>query len=287
MDFGGIFGDDKSNTLEPLASALPASVPASHILNASTNSEQFLQLDLTYPLVLKPNNGYRGTNVAIIQDEASAVSYLKKHSQQTTLLQEYIAGEEFGVFYIKPPEQEKGFIYSIVNKKFPSVTGNGVNTLETLILQDARAVMMAPTFLQRHSQQIDRVLVKGEAYQLVDVGSHCRGALFLDANEYISEKLSDAIEQLAKAIPEFHFGRFDVRVDTIDNFKRGQNIKVLEVNGVTAEAAHIYDPKNSLFYAYKVMFKQWDWAFKIGKKNKERGFKPVKLKKILQRWLQA
>ncbi|MRX27054.1 hypothetical protein [Kangiella sp. HZ709] len=287
MDFGGIFGDDKSNTLEPIASAIPASVPNSYIFNSTTNSDQSLLLELTYPLVLKPNNGYRGTNVAIIHDKASAVKYLETHSQQTTLLQEYIAGEEFGVFYIKPPEHEKGFIYSIVNKKFPSVTGDGVSTLETLILQDARAVMMAPTFLEKHSKQLNRILAKGEVFQLVDVGSHCRGALFLDANEYISEKLSKSIEQLAKAIPEFHFGRFDIRVDTIDSFRRGENIKVLEVNGVTAEAAHIYDPKNSLFDAYKVMFKQWEWAFKIGKANKERGFKPIRLKKILTRWLQA
>jgi len=46
---------------------------------------------------------------------------------------------------------------------------------------------------------------------------------------------------------------------------------VLELNGVTSEATHIYDPGNSLLEAYRVLFRQWSWAYQIGRRNRERG----------------
>jgi hypothetical protein len=52
---------------------------------------------------------------------------------------------------------------------------------------------------------------------------------------------------------------------------------VLELNGVTSEATHIYDPKNSLFTAYKVLFSQWRIAFEIGEQNRRRNFAPTSL----------
>ena len=44
----------------------------------------------------------------------------------------------------------------------------------------------------------------------------------------------------------------------------GRNMKILELNGVTSEATHIYDPKFSLLDAYRVLFQQWRIAFEIG-----------------------
>jgi hypothetical protein len=44
----------------------------------------------------------------------------------------------------------------------------------------------------------------------------------------------------------------------------------VELNGVTSEATHIYDPKQSLCGAYRVLFEQWRIAFEIGLQNSER-----------------
>ena len=69
----------------------------------------------------------------------------------------------------------------------------------------------------------------------------------------------------------FYYGRFDIRTSNVDEFMRGRAYHVLEANGVTSEATHIYDPENSLVDAYRVLFEQWRLAFAIGKKNHENG----------------
>jgi len=50
-------------------------------------------------------------------------------------------------------------------------------------------------------------------------------------------------------------------------------MKIVELNGVTSEATHIYDPKLSLFGAYRVLFEQWRIAFEIGYLNRTRGIR--------------
>ena len=46
---------------------------------------------------------------------------------------------------------------------------------------------------------------------------------------------------------------------------------IVELNGLTSEATHIYDPKNGLLDAYRVLFRQWSLAFEIGAQNRALG----------------
>ena len=62
---------------------------------------------------------------------------------------------------------------------------------------------------------------------------------------------------------------------------------VLEVNGVTSEATHIYDPKHSLAYAYKTLFEQWRIAFAIGAANRDRGVVPVSAGKLIAHYVKV
>lgn len=55
----------------------------------------------------------------------------------------------------------------------------------------------------------------------------------------------------------------------------------MELNGVTSEATHIYDPKLSLFDAYRVLFQQWRIAFEIGDLNRARGIRPASVADLL------
>lgn len=61
----------------------------------------------------------------------------------------------------------------------------------------------------------------------------------------------------------------------------GRNMKIVELNGVTSEATHIYDPKLGLFGAYRVLFQQWQIAFEIGDLNRTLGFRPASLGDLL------
>jgi hypothetical protein len=51
--------------------------------------------------------------------------------------------------------------------------------------------------------------------------------------------------------------------------------RVIELNGVSAEATHIYDPAISVLDAYRVLFRQWRLAFEIGALNRDHGARPM------------
>src|SRR6185295_1531804 len=103
---------------------------------------------------------------------------------------------------------------------------------------------------------------------------HCRGAVFLNGIRMKTTALEQAVERVSRAHLGFYFGRFDVRTPSIEAFQRGQ-FKVIELNGVSAEATHVYDPAVSLLDAYSALFEQWRIAFEIGAINRRLGAMPM------------
>jgi hypothetical protein len=164
----------------------------------------------------------------------------------------------------------------------PVLVGDGKCTLEELILADDRAVCMSNFYLRKNSGRIQDVPAAGEKVQLVEIGTHCRGAIFLDGSDTITPALEEVIDQIAKGFDGFFFGRFDIRVPSRQDLMAGRNIKIIELNGVTSEATHIYDPKLSLFEAYRVLFRQWRIAFEIGDLNRARGIPPASVADLLE-----
>jgi hypothetical protein len=114
------------------------------------------------------------------------------------------------------------------------------------------------------------------------LGTHCRGAIFLDGAWVRTEALEAAFDRISQDFVGFYFGRYDVRTPAVEDFKQGRNFKIVELNGVTSEATHIYDPQNSLWAAYQILFAQWRLAFEIGARNRARGVQPTPLKTLVR-----
>ena len=275
----GFVGESKNEILQQLKNAgewlprftLLGEEPAARIAQA----EEFMRQNrLIFPVVLKPDAGQRGAGVAIVRSPEELRTYLSRPSFPT-ILQEYVPGKEFGVFYYRYPGEERGRVFSVTEKRMPMLTGDGKRTLEELILADDRAVCMAGFYERRNAQRIHEVPGAGEDVQLVEIGTHCRGAIFLDGAYAITPALEEVIERIAQTFSGFFFGRFDIRVPTLGDFMLGRNLKVVELNGVTSEATHIYDPKLSLWQAYRVLFQQWQIAFEIGDRNRAAGVRPT------------
>jgi hypothetical protein len=201
-----------------------------------------------------------------------------------------VPGLEFGVFYYRYPDQPTGQIFSITRKLFPSVIGDGHTTVENLILKDKRAVSMARTYFDAVGDQLWDVPAAGQSIQLIEIGTHCRGSIFLDGMDIKTEAMEKTIDMLVRGFDGFYFGRFDIRTPSLDDFQEGHNFKIVELNGVTSEAISIYDPRNSLVQAYKTLFEQWRIAFAIGTQNRALGFKPTSIRKlaalVLRKWRQ-
>jgi hypothetical protein len=161
------------------------------------------------------------------------------------------------------------------------VVGDGQSTLETLIWTHPRYRMQAATFAARHRDQLGRVLDKGETFALAIAGNHCQGTMFRDGAHLLTPALERRIDEVAQSHPGFFVGRFDIRYSDRDAFMRGEDIAVVELNGVAAESTNIYDPERSLLHAYRTLFRQWTIIFAIGAANRRDGAPTSSLARLL------
>ncbi len=236
---------------------------------------------LGYPFVLKADMGQRGEGVSIVKSREAARNVFE-NQKDDLILQEYLPGREYGVFYYRFPRERSGRVFSVTDKRFVSVKGDGASTLEELILKDERAVGMARFYLEVHQSQLDYVVPNQMDFPLTELGTHCRGALFLDGAAFITPALERSIDAMSCGVEGFHFGRYDIRVPSEGDLMNGQNIRIIELNGLTSESTNIYDPSHSVWFAYKTLFRQFDIAFRIAEESVALGKTPSKLSSIFR-----
>jgi membrane protein DedA with SNARE-associated domain len=271
---GGLVGESKSAILDGLRNTSDHVARYTLLTTASDVTECLAQArhfmathQLSFPIVFKPDVGQRGAGVRVLHSADELQAALRTMTT-AHILQEHVAGVEFGVFYYRYPHEDSGCIFSLTEKRFPTVTGDGRHTLEELVLTDERAVCLAPTYAARWQARWHEIIPMGETITLTELGSHCRGAIFLDGARYQTPALAETIERISQAFQGFYFGRYDIRAASLAEFQQGR-FKVIELNGVSAEATHIYDPRYRVWQAYRVLCAQWRTAFALGNANRE------------------
>lgn len=231
---------------------------------------------LGLPLVAKPDLGCRGAGVRPARSEAELAAYMAGFPLgERMVLQQLVDLEgEAGVFWVHEPGAAQGRIVSLTLKYFPHVIGDGVSTIEQLIRRDPRSGQLAHLYLGRHAERLHEVLEDGQALRLAFAGSHSRGAIFRDGTHLVTPQMEARFAEIAAAIPEFWFGRFDVRFADIADLQRGEGFRILEVNGAGAESTHIWDSRMSLGRAWGALFRQNSLLWAIGAANRARGYRP-------------
>lgn len=271
IEMGGMLGESKFKILDKIPSAYKANT----IFIARNSSltqikNQMSEADLKFPVIFKPDLGERGYRVKRINNETEAQQYVNTFKFDF-LIQELVElPEEFGVFYRRLPSQQKGEVFSIVGKELLTVTGNGRNTLEELILAKDRAKLQWEKLKEQHHAQLNHVISAGEIFLLNAIGNHCLGTTFLNSNRFITEELNKSFDTISQQIDGFYYGRFDLRCESIAALTEGR-VKILELNGCGAEPAHIYQPGFSFWKAVVVMITHWSYIFNIARENNERG----------------
>jgi len=275
IPYSGVIGESKKQLLSQLPT--DAIIPSAYV--ESSDPEQRLadahqimtQHGWSYPLIVKPDNAHRGAGLKRIDRDDELTEYLRE-TDYTVVMQTYHPGPyEAGIFYIRHPDEPVGRIFSITDKQFPVIEGDGKHTLHQLIWRHPRFRMQARLFLHRYDDDLERVLDAGEQFKLAVAGNHCQGTKFMDGHHLITPELTRRIDEIAKHIDGFYFGRFDVRYTDPEAFKRGEDLAIIELNGVSSESTNIWDPRRTLFSAYRILFRQWEEAFGIGAANRHRG----------------
>lgn len=241
---------------------------------------------LDYPFVGKPDIGCRGAGVKLLSNRAELAEFLAAFPVATTIQLQQLSpwDAEAGVFYVRHPGMARGTITSLTLKYTPYVVGDGVRTLGELVAADARAGELLHLYRERHAQTWDTVLEVGLPYRLVFSASHCRGAVFRDAEELIDERLTQTLDTLFADIPEFYYGRLDIKFKDVDSLLAGQDFRVIEINGASSESINIWDRKASLGKAVQTLLRQYHTLFRLGAANRKRGHKPPGLLMLFRAW---
>lgn len=249
--------------------------------------EALQRAGLSLPVVAKPDLGCRGAGVQLVRSVDKLRSYLAAFPRGARLLlQAYVPFEgEAGIFYCRMPGQAKGRIISITLKYFPHVYGDGRRKLRELILADPRAGRLPHLYLRRHAARLEEVPAPGEAVRLAFAGSHSRGAIFRNGNAFVTPAMEARFDAIAQRLPEFYFGRFDIRFADFAEVQAGEAFTIVEANGAGAESTHIWDRRTTLVQAWADLMRQYRLLFQIGRANRDRGFKPLSLREF-RRWHQ-
>jgi hypothetical protein len=225
---------------------------------------------LQYPLIGKPDIGMQGLSVKKLETESEVLAYAAS-SKVDFLVQEFVPYEnEVGIFYYRYPNEANGHISGIVQKEFLSVTGDGVSTIERLLHKDKRFILQIETLRQENPAALKTILTNGENRILVPYGNHVRGAKFIDVSHQIDAQLTAAIDNACKKVDGFYFGRMDVRYNSWEELRQEKKFSIIELNGAGSEPTHMYDPKHSIFNAWKEIIKHWNILFKISRINHTR-----------------
>ncbi|MFN3165607.1 MAG: alpha/beta fold hydrolase [Phycisphaeraceae bacterium] len=275
MPDGGVVGESKSDILARIND--PAVLEHALIPDNADRDERVELVKRTiaergwaYPLILKPDAAQRGAGVTLVHSDDDLPGFFNECEAPAQLQQYHPGPHECGVFYTRMPGDERGTLFSITDKQFPVLTGDGEHTLEELIWRHPRFRMQHDVFHLRWIEQLDRVLEKGEPLRLAEAGNHCQGTLFRDGQRLITPKLEQRIDELANRLEGFYFGRIDLRYTDEDSLKRGEGLAVIEINGVTSESTNVYDPSWSIRQAHAVLRRQWATCFAIGDAVRER-----------------
>jgi len=300
IETGGFMGESKSSVMNQVGDTQKtwlAEYVTFHLNGSDTESELGRAISLmtdnglSFPIVAKPDIGWNGYGVNLVEDRDHLFKYLVSfpHGEKLMLQRPVHHDGEAGIFYVRIPGEPKGRIYSITLRYFPYVVGDGKSNLCTLIQTDPRTKLRAGFYLGEKDnhlgfgkEDLEHIPQEGELIRLAFIGSLRVGGLYRDASHLITPELTDRFDAIAGSMPEFYYGRFDIRFESTDLLKEGKGFSIIEINGAGAEAIQAWDPDVSLFKLYREFFRAQSLLFKVASINRSRGFKPMPVKDFLR-----
>lgn len=241
---------------------------------------------LSLPLVCKPDIGCRGAGVKLVRTEAALANCLERYPVGANIQFQRLSDyePEAGIFYVRHPDEKRGRIISMAFKYMPYVVGDGHHSLRELIEKDERAGDLMHLYQQRHLDHWDQIIPKDQPYRLIFSASHSKGAIFKDASNCITEQLTDSLDALMQDLPNFHYGRLDVKFRDVDSLKAGETMQIVEINTASSESLHIWDSNTPFKEAVSSLMLQYRILFRLGAAARQRGERPPGIRKLLHHW---
>ena len=282
---GGLVGEGKLeyfSGMGPLAKRATADyvgVVASATLSQQQLAQAMSTAKLVFPVIAKPDLGLCGFGVRRIDTMSALLSYFAAYPpKETVVLQRYLPQDgEAGIFYARDPITDQARIIGLAIRYFPRVIGDGQHTVDELIHRDPRACRLIAAPKHDIATGAQHIPKNGEVVRLATIGSTRVGGLYRNGADYITGELTTALDTLARDMPSFYCGRFDVRFDDLDELAAGRGFTIIEVNGAGSEAIHAWDPEIGLLAGFNIIFTKQRLLFSIGAALRRRGVRPISL----------
>src|SRR4026207_1717344 len=154
ITFGGFEGEGKKEMYDQLPPHLvPRTIYIMHDWPFEAVQKNICDAGFEYPFIVKPDVGMKGILFRKIENE----DQLRKYHSRIPV--EYIVQDlvnlpvEVSVFYYRHPEAKKGVVSGFIHKELLQVKGDGVSTLEELILAHPRAKHRMEEMKHRHGHR--------------------------------------------------------------------------------------------------------------------------------------
>ena len=288
---GGLVGEGKldyfngTGRLGLSAIATYCALSTHHRWTAKSLSKKMASAGLTFPVIAKPNVGLCGFGVQRIATMDALLSYCRAFPpHEVIVLQRYVSDVgEAGIFYLRDPDRAVGELIGLALRYAPQVIGDGVHTINELIDENRRARRLQSS---QHHCNFDGAQIppRGTSVRLATIGSTRVGGLYCNGADLITPQLTAAIDAIARDMRSFHFGRFDVRFDDVNELRAGRGFTIIEINGAGSEAIHAWDPQIGVIAAFRIIFDKQRRLFAIGQKMRRRGIRPMRLLELCRQY---
>lgn len=237
---------------------------------------------VSFPLILKPDQGRIGMGVVRVRSVAELKEALS-----------FIEGDYLAQKFVDLPLEAGVFVYrgkgpyqllNLTLKELPSVVGDGSSPIAALVDADSRLRRFSSVLSRQVNER--HIPLAGERCYLSYVGNHAQGAVF-HARELADPSALLATVTMALGTSRgFNYGRLDVRSPSIDALLKG-DFTIIEVNGVDSLSTNIFDPKWSIFDAYRELFRQYDTLVEVADENREVPMPILSISQIIQKVLRS
>ena len=96
-----------------------------------------------------------------------------------------------------------------------------------------------------------------------------------DGSRCMTTLLEARLDGIARSMREFHYGRFHLRFALCEGLMRGEDLSVIDIDGIASGTSEVWDPALSMAEIYRRSTDRQRIMFLVGAKNRERGFEPL------------
>jgi hypothetical protein len=173
IETGGMFFESKWQIFKLIPTAYyPSTIYIREKTTLSSILENMLSAGIDFPIIAKPDRGERGWCVKKLHSPTELEAY-NAQIPFPFLVQSYVDYPlEFSILYSRNPNSAQGAIVSVTLKKLLSITGDGVSSMDELILRNNRAILQYAKLKHDKNLNLCHILQSGEERLLVPYGNH-------------------------------------------------------------------------------------------------------------------